>query len=241
MSDTNPHTDPVGHLAHTPPGTRAHDNHGSSGPPTKEVIERGYEADVYDTKTVLSVPFLVILFFVLAFLTVSAIFAIIAYPPGDPNARPLAVQQHQRRLNDRLMDNNRGPNHGTGQPRLEPLVIRDDKIDPRAITRPALPVADGNSPELHPEDLIVSGKEGEKKYPALYGPLAKGIGLDKTMGLDDKTLARLFPVQKNGVGPTGSQHVPTGANAGRGAAGSTVVVPGPQPKAPAPNPPKGDH
>jgi hypothetical protein len=213
------------------------DDHAPHGAPAKEVIDRGYEADVYDSRTVLSVPLLVILFFVLAFGTVTILFMFLAPTKEDPNARPLAVEKNREPLNERLKQNGRGPKSGTAQPRLEPLRIRDDKISPRAITRPDLPVADGNSPELHPEDLRVS----QERFPALFASSGTRLGLDRTMGLSNETLKELFPVQKAGVAPAGSRHVPTAANAGRGAAGSVVETPGQQPKPPAPKPPKGDH
>ena len=60
----NPGADPVKVLAPKAPGQPSHDDHDTSGPPAPEVIARGYEEDVYDTKTVLSVPALVVFFFV---------------------------------------------------------------------------------------------------------------------------------------------------------------------------------
>ena len=223
-----------------PPGAPHSDDHdGLSGPPPQDVIARGYEADVYDARTVLSVPFLVILFFVIAFAVVSAIFYFIAYPKPNPKANPLAVERNDVPLNDRLERIDRGPKNGSGQPRLEPLRLRSG--NPRVITRPELPVADGNSPELHPEDLWVT----PERFPALFVAGGGRYGLDRTMGLDDKVLEKLFPVQKSGTAPLDSHHVPTASNAGRGAAGSLVVPPGsanPQPPAPAPPPDhKGGH
>jgi hypothetical protein len=242
MSSTNPnpHGDVVGHLAPTPPGAPSHDNHGLSGPPPKEVIERGYEADVYDSRTVLSVPLLVILFFVLAFATVSIVFYLLAYPKPDQRIHPGAAARNNRPLNERLSDNERGPKDGTGQPRPEPLKRLDDRYDPRMITRPPLPVSEGNSPELHPEDLRVS----PERFPALYGSGPNKVPLDKTMALDNELLGKLLPARKPPDAPIGSQHVPTAANAGRGAAESVVQMPGtppPQPPAPAPPDHKGDH
>ncbi len=65
------------------PGSPPADDHSSFGPPPQEVIKRGYEADYVDTKTVLSVPILVVVFFVLAFATVTGIFSFIAFPPKE--------------------------------------------------------------------------------------------------------------------------------------------------------------
>jgi|SRR5579883_326074 len=217
MSSTNPG-----------PGAPVADDHGGlSGPPPKEVIDRGYEADVYDTRTVLSVPLLVILFFVLAFGTVTIIFGFIAYPKPNPKEHPGAVERNKRPLNERLADNNRGPKHGEGQPRLEPLILRAGQE--RAITSPPLP--EGNSPEIHPEDIRVT----KDRFPTLYSTSAQQLGIDKTMSLSNEELKQLFPVQQGGSPVISSQHLPTNANAGRGADESLVVVP-PLPKPPPPKP-----
>src|SRR3569832_1081831 len=84
------------------------DDHGPSGPPPAEVIARGYEADGYDTRSVLSVPLLVILFFVLAFGTVTVIFSFIAYPKADPKAHPGAVERNKAPLDQRYARIHRG-------------------------------------------------------------------------------------------------------------------------------------
>lgn len=224
MSSTN-----TGHGGHAVP-----DDHGGlSGPPPQEVIDRGYEADAYDARTVLSVPLLVILFFVLAFGTVTIIFGIIAYPKANPKEHPGAVQKNKRPLNERMADNDRGPKHGEGQPRLEPLRLRSGES--RAITRPELP--EGNSPEIHPEDIRAT----KERFPTLYNTGPQQLGIDKTMSLSQEELKHLFPVQKGGSPVISSQHLPTNANAGRGADESMVVVPPlPQPPAQVPPPkPKG--
>lgn len=217
MSSTNPN-----------PGQPHADDHAQMGPPAAEVIARGYEADTYDMKSVVSVPLLVILFFVLAFGTVTIIFSFIAYPKTvNPNAHPAAAEQNKEPLNVRL--NRIGRGHEVDQPRLEPLKLRSG--DARAIPRPELSVAEGNSPELHPEDLIPT----KERFPALYASGDGKYGLDKTMSLDDKALGSLFPVQKTGTKPANSQHAPTASNAGRGADESLVVIPG-MPNIPAPGP-----
>jgi hypothetical protein len=225
MSTTNP-----------PPGQPQPDDHSPHGPPPQEVIDRGYEADVYDAKTVLSVPLLVIFFFVGAFSVVSVLFWVIAYPKSDGKAHPAAAEHSKLPLNERLKENYRGPKDGTGQPRLEPLKLRSGES--RAITRPELPVSDGNSPELHPEDIRVS----KDKFPALYTTGGNKVGLDKTMALPADKLKALFPVQKDPSNPVSSQHTPTAANAGRGADESLVTTPGPtKPDAAPPPKPKGEH
>ena len=241
MQPTDSPQDPVNQLAPKEPGAPAADDHDRAGPPAKEVIDRGYEEDRYDSKTVLSVPLLVILFFVLAFGTVSVIFYFIAYPNPDPRAHPGAAARNKRPLNERLNELGRGKE--ADQPRLDVLKQLDTRHNPRAITRPPLPTEAGNSPDLHPEDLRVS----KDKFPMLYGtgPNKTGYGLDKTMELSKEALEKLFPVQKDGTAPANSRHVPTASNAGRGDADSVAAppaLPGSRPKEPAPPPKKmGDH
>lgn len=215
-------------------------NHGHEGPalggPDQDTVKRGYEADTYDAKSVLSVPFLVVLFFVLAFGTVTLLFRWLAYPAGDPNAHPGAVARNKVSLNERLGRIQRGKE--VDQPRLEPLRIRTgDKDESRAITRPE--AKEGNSPELHPEDLIPS----KDRYPELFKSEATKYGLDRTLELTDAALEKLFPVAKAGTKPGSSLTAVTGSNAGRGVSPALPKVEAPvkQPEAPkkdAPVPPK---
>jgi hypothetical protein len=225
MSTTNP-----------PPGAPEPDDHGGVGPPPPpEVIKRGYEEDVYDSRTVFSVPLLVILFFVLAFGTVTIIFSAIAYPPKDGSAHPRAAKSNEADLNTRMRRIDRDPDKGNGQPRLEPLRLRSG--DARAISRSELP--DGNPPELHPEEL----RPTKDAYPTLFATGADKVGIDKTLSASDDTLKVMFPSSGNKL--IGSQHVPTAANAGRGGGESPVTSPelptppAPKPPAPAPDPKKG--
>jgi hypothetical protein len=217
----NPASDPVNVLAPRQPGSPRADEHGTSGPPAAEVVARGYEADVYDPRSVMSVPLMVILFFVLAFGTVTTVFYFIAPSPTDPRTHPQAAERNKAPLNERLDRIHRGGE--VDQARLEPLKLRSG--DPRAISQPSLPT--GNSPELHPEDL----RPTKDRYPGLYstgwadpGKAVGRIGIDKAMSLNDDAIKKLFP-SKNGPRPIDSQHVPTAANAGRGASESRVTLP----------------
>lgn len=188
-------------------------NHGHEGPaiggPDQDTVKRGYEADTYDAKSVISVPLLVILFFVLAFGTVTVLFRWLAYPPGDPKAHPVASERNKAPLNDRMARIGRGKE--VDQPRLEPLRLRTgDDTKSRGITRPE--AKEGNSPELHPEDLIAT----PERFPALFQSAAGKYGLDRTMALGDDALAKLFPVAKAGTQLPSSLTASTGSNAGRG-------------------------
>lgn len=219
---------PMNKLAPKEPGAPVADDHAPMGPPSDETIRRGYEADVYDAKSVISVPLLVILFFVLAFGTVTVIFRFIAYPKPDQRAHPSAYERNKRPLNERLAGighDGQGGKSTREQPRLEPLKQRSGGEYARAITRPE--TAEGNSPELHPEDLRIT----KARFPELYQTGGGKVPIDKVMDLGDSQLKALFPVQSDGTQPIGSQHVPTAANAGRGADESEVILPtAPEPK-----------
>ncbi len=212
----NSGADPVKVLAPVQPGSLPADDHDVSGPPSPETIKRGYEEDRYDTKTVLSVPLLVILFFVLAFGTVTVLFSIYSKPTVDPNAHPQAKARNQADLNTRLGRTGRGKE--VDQPRLDQLDRLNTRHDPHAITSTRL--KDGNSPHLHPEDNIPN----KDRFPELY-KASNGTPLDKTMALNDGELKAKFKSSGPALSPEASRHVPTGANAGRGAEGSTAVPP----------------
>lgn len=202
------------------PGSPPADDHGGISGPSPETVARGYEEDVYDSRTVLSVPILVILFFVLAFGIVTILFSVIAYPNASSRAHPQAAERNKRPLNERLRDNERGlsdPRTGDGQPRLEPLRQRSG--DARAITRPELPT--GNSPEIHPEDI----RPTPERFPELYAAGADRVGLGKVMDLNNGALQSLFPTGPGAAPLIDSQHTPTLANAGQGAAEARVILP----------------
>ena len=214
MSTTNPDSgrppaDHVGGLAPAPPGTPHADDHGISGPPDAATVARGHEVDHYDAASVFSVPLLVVLFFVLAFGTVSLIFFFIAPTIDDPNAHKQAVERNNAPLNERLGRYGRGKE--IDQPRPEDLKLREGNS--RAITRPE--TAEGNSPWLHPEDL----RPSKEHMPQLFE--TKWLDANKTVArisiADAMEMAdKLFPVQQPASVPLDSMNVPTAANAGRG-------------------------
>lgn len=223
----NPGADPVKVLAPTEPGAPAADDHDVSGPPAPEVIKRGYEEDVYDTRTVLSVPLLVILFFVLAFGTVTVLFAVYSKPTVDPNAHPQAKARNEADLNARIGRIGRGKE--VDQPRLEPL--RERTGPSRAITSPEKPGV--NSPEFHPEDLIPT----EDRYPQLYH--GGGVSLGTVMAYNDDQLKALFKSADRPAPHEAGRQVTGGASAGRGANKQPPQLPDDtkkEPKAPAPPP-----
>lgn len=194
----NPGADPVNQLAPKPAGQPSHDDHDTSGPPAPEVVARGYEEDVYDAKTVLSVPLLVIFFFVAAFGITTVVFMVVAPHPSSAVAHPQAKARNDADLNARLGRIGRGKE--VDQPRLEPLRLRQSggKLDQRAITRPEVTDRGANSPEYHPEDLIPDPNNGD--HAPLFTTGKDRVGLDKTLTLGDEALKGLFKAAP-GAGP----------------------------------------
>jgi hypothetical protein len=213
MSTTNPPPghDPVGALAPRQPGSPTPDDSNHGGGPSQAVIQRGYEADGYDTKSVISVPVLVIGFFVLAFTCVTILFAYFRHGPDDPLAHPQAVEANSKSLNERIAAT---PKRG----RPEPLQMENDgggnpRRDPRAITRP--PVAEGNPPEFHPEQI----RPSPVNTPTLYETKWLDGNKFARVPIDDATTLWLksgVKVREGATPPTPSYEVPSGSNAGRG-------------------------
>lgn len=226
MSTTNPEhggipADTVGGFAPSAEGAPLADDHGPSGPPSAETIARGHEIDRYDTTSVLSVPLLVVLFFVLAFVTVSVIFYFIFPSTVDPMAHPMAVEDNRKDIPERhaqvpdpLLDNFR-PLQGAS----------------RSITSPERPT--GGSPWIHPENLRVN----VVNTPALYrsgwldpGKTRARLTIDEAMDMAAENSKKFLKARTTPASPQASQNVPTAANAGRGHGPSRAVPP----KAPAP-------
>lgn len=201
----------------------------------RQAIRRGHEVDSYDTRSVLSVPALVLFFFVLAFTVVTIVFSFISKSEVDPSANPWAVKQNEAPLNDRLSDIHLGG--AVNQPRLEPLVTRQGWQ--QSIT--SMPTPHGNSPEIHPEDVVPS----EKNTPELFEKGATAdkqfvrIPLEEAMKMAESG-NKLFPVRKGATEPLKTPHLPSESNAGRGFGPSEVRTPASvQPEAPKAEQPKG--
>jgi hypothetical protein len=211
--DTN-----TGHGHHGP--TPADHPDPYAGAVDKAAIARGHEADSYDAKSVLSVPLLVVVFFVLAFSVVSTVFAYVRTSDVDPKANEWAVKQNSVPLDERFDRIHRGGE--VDQPRLEPLRLRTGY--PQAITSPETPT--GNSPEIHPDDIIPSPQNTPELYktapPSANNPVAK-ITIDEAMSQAVK--GKMFPTQKAGTALPKSTNVPTLSNAGRGFGASEASPP----------------
>ena len=216
MSTTNPgQTDPVSALAPTPPGAPAADDHDRAGSPSEAVIKRGYEQDGYDAKSVISVPILVFGFFVLAFTSVTIMFAYFRHTPVDPMAHPQAVEDNERPLPERIAST---PARG----RPEPLKILDEHGgNARSITRPASHA--GNPPEFHPEDI----RPSLENTPRLFETRWDGKSKFASVPLDDAKAAALksglLKAREHPIALPDSSTVPSSSNAGRGGAKGQVA------------------
>lgn len=207
MSTTNPQPGgPVGGLTSTPAGSPSADDHGASGPPPAETIARGHEIDAYDTTSVLSVPLLVVLFFVLAFGTVSVVFYFIFPSQTDPGAHPMAVERGQKGITDR--------HEQIPDPRQD--NFRTLQGNSRSITSPEKPT--GNSPLLHPEDIRVNPINTPSLYQTGWSEAGKvaRISIDDAMevAIQNKD-NKILPVNKTPERPRDSVNDPTASNAGR--------------------------
>ncbi len=194
-------------------------------------IARGHETDDYDSKSVLSVPLLVVVFFIAAFATVSAVFWMIAYPEPEPGEHPLATERNLVHMNERMGRITRGGE--VDQPRLEDLKLRTG--DARVMTQPEMPT--GNSPWVHPEDIRPSPTVTPTLFETRWADPNKTyarVSLGLLMDLNNEALGKLFPVQAAQSRPLDSPNRPTAANAGRGG-GPSVAAP---PKLPEPEAPK---
>jgi hypothetical protein len=193
------------------------DDHGASGPPAPETIARGHEIDAYDTTSVISVPLLVVLFFVLAFGTVSVIFYFIFPSTVDPNAHPMVVEQNKRQVTDRF-DDIPGPHLDN---------FRQLEGNSRSITSTESPT--GNPPLYHPEDIRVNPVNTPSLFQSGWTSAAKTharIPVDEAMDLALKNQGfPIVPLSATPVGPLDSSNSPTASNAGRGAATARATPP----------------
>jgi hypothetical protein len=163
--------------------------------------------------SVVSVPLMVIGFFLLAFVVTTAVFWYATKPTADTNAHPAAVERNKAPLNDRLSRIYRGGE--VDQPRLEPLVLRE----PGGETFSRKPLAEGNSPQIHPEALRVSKENTPSLYTAKWveqGKVAR-ITIDDAMKISLEQ--GLLKAAKNETRAKASKDTPSAANAGRAAHG----------------------
>ncbi|MBA4063651.1 MAG: hypothetical protein C0501_08055 [Isosphaera sp.] len=203
------------------------DDHDGIGGPTAEALKAGYEPDGYDTRSVVSVPVIVVAVFVIAFGTTTALFAYFTSGPANPTANPQAAERNRAPLAERMQRIQHGSE--VDRPRNDGLRVRDG--DARAITRPEVP---GTNPAyLHPEDIHAD----PARTPELYRTGDGRVPIDRVMAAADP---KWFPAAaKDGQSPPPTwATTPLAANAGRGAHDAVVIVPqlpaGAAPKGPPP-------
>jgi hypothetical protein len=211
MSTTNPEhgrppADPVGGLAPVRPGTPLADDHDVSGPPAADTIARGHELDAYDSTSVFSVPLLVVLFFVLAFVTVSVLFYFLFPSPVDPGAHPKAVAYNKQDVSKR---------YNVAGTKLD--NFRDLGGSPFSIT--STEQSTGNSRWIQPDDLRVNPANTPPFYQAGWvepGKTHARITIDDALELAAADGGKaILPVNPAADKEQGRADLPTAANAGR--------------------------
>jgi hypothetical protein len=195
-------------LAPRKPGSPTPDEADRGGGPPADVIARGYEEDTYDPKSVISVPILVIGFFVLAFTSVTILFAYFRHAPANPMANPQTVEDNSKSLDERI-----AATPARGRP--EPLQMLDQKGGSAfSITR--TPLAEGNPPLLHPEDIRPSRENTPTLFESGWVVPGKVARVPLSEAKAEALKGSLLKARDNPVMPPDSSLIPTAANAGRG-------------------------
>lgn len=223
----------------------AGDDHGGGGGVSAEALRLRHEPDVYAVKPILSIPFAVVVTFLVAFTVAAVVFAYVMAQGAKPApfTHPQAAARAKMPLNDRLsrLDRN-GANDSKPEvdaPRLETLKRLGGSTTERGFQfTTGLELPRGNSPWIHPEDILPERVAGlqraeylDKDKKTARIPIADAMKLVVEKGL---------PAQKAAQRPQGSTERATGANAGRGGlpAPAKADEPAPAPMPKAPEPPK---
>jgi hypothetical protein len=140
-------------------------------------IKAGHEPDQFDVKPILYVPLLVVIVLVVAYVLTTGIFFNIKDPKPNPNADPEMVKQLQQPSNERFVRvSSTDPDAPVKQPRLEYFKKQQTRPYEEQHLRPRLPLPEGNTPEITPQDLradrFVDPSTG-KKMLAEYGWINK--------------------------------------------------------------------
>lgn len=202
-------TDPIPGSATT---SSAHDDHGTVIGADASAINRGHEEDVDNVSAIWSIPIAVIIFIVLGLSVAAGMFIYFTNRAPDPLANPLAVQANQAGTNERLGRLGRAGQGTllTDQPRLEGLQKREK--DGFATTQ--LPLGEGNSPAIHPEDLRPDRQPLLQRSGWIEQGKVARIPIGQALDLAIKN--QLFPVRKDPVKLKPSYLGANQANAGRG-------------------------
>jgi len=218
----------------------APDDSGGGGGVDPVALKLGHEPDVFYVKPILSIPFAVIVTFVIGFGVAAGVFAYVMAKgrETDPRAHPEGLARGQASLNERLARiSQKGSTSVPSEvdaPRLETLqrLQGNDKAGFQFTTQP--PVPTGNSPWIHPEELLPGRYAGlqRSEYTNKEKTTAR-IPIDDAMKL--LVEKKMLPAAEKGTRPQGAADQPTNGNAGRG--GLPKAAPketAPMPKAPEP-------
>lgn len=203
-------------MSTTNPPSGAHDEGGGGVDPA--ALKLGHEPDLFQVKPILSIPFAVLVTFLIAFSVAAGVFVFVMAKgkETDPRAHPAGLARGEAPLNERLARiSQKGSTtvpSEVDQPRLETLQLLqgNDKAGFQFTTQP--PTPNGNSPWIHPEELQPGRYEGlhRTEYTNKEKTTAR-IPINDAMKLliDQKKLPASGP-------PLKATEQPTNGNAGRG-------------------------
>ncbi len=199
-------------------------NHGHGDEPVlgavnPAAIAAGHEPDnTFAVKPIMAIPLAVVVTFVIAFTVAFGSFAYWNRTATGKFVHPEAVTLSEEGTNARLARTQRGGlyelNPPVPQPRLEPLKRLE--ADGMFHLRVELPKPNGNSPELHPDEILpdrVAALQttGFTDKDHKFAKIA--IGEAMKLAVADKAM---FPVQKNGSKATPTANRPSSSSGGSG-------------------------
>jgi hypothetical protein len=159
-------------------------------PPNSDVnplsLQQGHEPDKIDTRTVVYVPIVLLICFLLSWVTVTLVFNYVRGGPAErPKNREAAIRQAAP-INERLARiNSSTPLAEVKQPRLEGLNELKNENEPPFLRsfEPLTDPSSGNSPHFHPDDLRPNSER------------SKELGLQSYSWIKKDELARI-PIEE---------------------------------------------
>jgi hypothetical protein len=184
-----------------------------------EAIAAGHEPDnTFAVKPIMSIPLAVVVTFVIAFSVAAGAFTYFNRTTSEPFAHPEAIAQNAKGTNARLDRIERAGLRENklrefDQPRLEPLR----RLEKDGMFYVRVPMPQGNSPEIHPEEIRpdrvseLNGKAAfaDKDHKFAKLPIEDAIKLAAA----DKNM---FPVAKGASKPVPTADRPSASSGGRG-------------------------
>ncbi len=180
------------------------DTNGHDAPPNTEVnpqaLAQGHEPDKVDTRIIIYVPLILLVCFLLTWLTVTWIINYIRSPSTEKPKNQMAAVRQAEPINERLgRINSSTPLAEVKQPRLDGLNRLKNEGEP-VYVRSFAPTEDGNSPQYHPEDLRPSSEVSKKLGLQSYSWIKK----DELARIPLQEALKMVLKAKNPKSPSGS-------------------------------------